>query len=414
MNRQEFVKNILALTGTAFVLGCDDNIDFSSMGEELPEISLDESKSWFENTYLPQQKSANRRSESPSISRGLKWEDGIKVKKDKTDVVWVPVLYTSPNQLPTLITWQDGQEYIPKLAAYLKWSIAEGFIVFKNKKNETQGHLIQVAYDPFKHKPGTVIDNAHFTGMIIHTDWNEEPARVWRYLDGHIDTYYDREQSSSLKTTCQNVYFSYQTVTGQSCGPNCWDVTYHLHRVPYPICNTGINGSGDGYPYTGGGGGGGGTGVPTPPTNSVYSPFINHNYVKVAQQSTPDYQIFMERLNTTLNVLNVSVTTFGLSATYADVFVKTLGMENATVLKTSNALSTTARALGVAGVFVGTVQVVIAISDGQIVEADYYNIAAIGLGVVATATPIGWLALTAGVASAAVGFYATSLTPTNP
>lgn len=76
MNRQEFVKNILALTGTAFVLGCDDNIDFPSIGEELPEISLDESKSWFENTYLPQQKSANKRSESPSISRGLRWRTG--------------------------------------------------------------------------------------------------------------------------------------------------------------------------------------------------------------------------------------------------------------------------------------------------------------------------------------------------
>ncbi len=409
MNRQDFVKSLLTLTGTAFAYGCKETIDLVSDDVTSTPISLEDSKRWFENTYLPQKQSPTARGRTPSIGRELNWKKGAEVKKDKSDFVWVPVTYSSPNQLPTLVTWQDGQEYIPKLAEFLKWSIAEGFIIFKNKKNETNGVLVQVAYDPFKHKPGTVIDKDHFTGMIIHTDWNEEPSRVWRFLDGHIDTYYDSENGQNLKTTCQNVFFSYQTVTGQSCGPNCWGVTFTLHRVPYSICNNGANGSGEGYPYYSLGSGGS---IETPPTSSVYSPYVDHNYIKVAQKSTPDYQIFMERLNTTLNVLNVSATTFGLSSTYADVFVKTLGMEDAYVLRTSKILSTTAKSIGVAGVVVGFVQVVIALSDeGPITEADYYNIASVGLGAVSAFTPLGWLALTAGVTSAAVGFYATSLNP---
>ncbi|GAB4014922.1 hypothetical protein GCM10028773_03150 [Spirosoma koreense] len=57
----------------------------------------------------------------------------------------MPVKYDSPDVFPRLVTWKEGQEYIPKLAKYLNWMIAEGFIVWRDSKGEYQGFLAQVA-----------------------------------------------------------------------------------------------------------------------------------------------------------------------------------------------------------------------------------------------------------------------------
>ena len=106
--------------------------------------------------------------------------------------------------------------------------------------------------------------------------------------------------------------------------------------------------------------------------------------------------------------MSVPAGTFGVSATYADTTCKALGIENAIVVGTTT-VSTVSKTIGVAGVAVGTVQLVIAFSDGDISEIDLWNAGAFVLGAVSVFTPIGWIGwggvLAAGVASAAIGFY---------
>ncbi len=415
MDRKDFVKSLIALTGTAFTYGCKDSFDIDG---DIPRksLSIKESKDWFENQYLPKYKGDAARKKSASIQRILDWNKGSKVKGQKEDFVWAPANYASENQLPTLVTWREGEEYIPQLAEFLKWSISEGFIVYTNKNGETEGALMQIAYDPFIHEPGTNIDIAKFTGMIIHCSWDEQPIRIWRFLEGQLETYYDaeRQRSAKVSTFCQNVYYSYQTVTGFSCGPNCHEVVYTLHREVFVYCSDGNNGSG----YTGGGAPTGGGGyfpgvTPTPPTNSVYSPFANYDMVKVAEQQTPDFQLFMERLNKTLTTINISSFSLGTSATYASNFIKTLGVQDAYFVKTSTILESASTRIGIVGASVGAIQFAIAVSDtgfdfNSMTPSQKWNLAGVVLGGVALA-PIGWWAFAISGVSAAVGFYATAL-----
>jgi hypothetical protein len=357
MNRKNFVKSMLALTGTAFAYGCKETLDIASLESGVP-ISIRDAEKWFNSIYQPDiQKSARTR--RPSIERQLNWIEGTEVEKDRQDFVWVPVNYVSPEELPTLVTWKDGEDYILKLAEFLKWNVVEGFIIYNNPKGETKGFLVQTAYDPFRHKPGTAIDANEFTGMIIHSDWNEQPSRVWRFLDGKIETYYDSEVQNNARTTCETIYYTYQTVTGHSCGPNCHEVYYTLHTEILSICGgsgvgSGLGNGSQGYPYYGGSGtgtppeGGGGGSSPTPPTNSVYYSFINYNYTNIALQIGSDYQNFKQRLETAVTTLAVTASSFGTSATYADVMLKTLGIADAVVINKLT-VDTVAKRLGWVG-----------------------------------------------------------------
>lgn len=417
MKRQEFVRNLLALSGTAFVYGCTDNLEFASPlspnAGHSPPIDASEAEKWFNKTYIPKFQNPSLNAQASSIERSLKWNSSVEVRQNTENFVWVPITYNDPNEFPTLVTWRDGQEYVRELAKFLKWYIAEGFIFYKDGEGKIQGSIVQVVYDPFKHKPGKIIDSRYFTGMIIHANWDESPLRVWRYSDGHLESYFDSDKAATARVEqCVNVYYSYQTYSGFSCGPNCYDFTVTLHREVYTICdgdegggNTGSGGQG--YPYYPGGGGGGQGNGGTPPVSSLPSPGYPYNYGKVARHEGDDYQIFMQRLNVTLQTLSISSATFGTSYTYAEVFIRTLGMEDAFVMNTYKHVVNASRTLGWAGVAIGSVQLVISLADGEpITNSEYLLGASIVFGAAAVLTPIGWVAITAGGISALLGFYA--------
>lgn len=316
------------------------------------------------------------------------------------------------------MSWKDGEEHIPKLAEFLKWDIAEGFVVYKGKK-DLEGFLVQVAYDPFKHKMGEKIDRDHFTGMIIHADINENPLRAWRYLDGKLDVSFDSEANKGARTQqCITTYYSYQTVTGQSCGPNCSEITVTLHQGTQTICDGGgyPYGSGaiEGYPYYpgGGGGGGGGWNGTSTPTYSYTTPYVDYDFNMIARHEGIDYQTFMQKFNRTLDVLGIAGISFGLPATYMDAVLKGLGIKDA-VIQEFVTVPKAATSIGWFGFGVGGVQAIIGLTDGDITENDKLNAIAAGLSFVAVMTPIGWVSLTVGALSAGISIY-TLGNPSNP
>lgn len=416
MKRADFVKSILSLTGTAFIYSCRPGEDIDPILDLEPfTLSVEDSKNWFVNSYLPRFQNAAGRIGNDTIERDFDWDKGVTFKSKKEEFVWAPAKYRKTNEFPTLVSWKDGEEYIPKLAEFLKWHIAEGFIVYRDKKGNRNGFLAQVAYDPFKHTIGKAIDSTHFTGMIIHTDINLTPLRTWRFLNGNLDSSFDSELGRNARPQqCYTTYYSYQTVSVQSCGTNCTSVEVTLHQNVYTYCddgNTGNSsgGSSQGYPYYSNGGGGSGYGsvINTPPYN-FYSPYVEYDFVKVAQHMGEDFQNFMQRFSTALNVLNVTGISVGLPATWVDVSLKALGIENYVVRNTVTVPLAT-RYIGIAGVAVGTIQLAIALTDGDITESDVLSLAGTVLGAVSVFTPIGWVAITAGALSAGISIYTTTL-----
>lgn len=293
--------------------------------------------------------------------------------------------------------------------------IAEGFIIYKKPDGDYDGFLAQVAYDPFVHKPGHAIDSGHFTGMILHADWGESGLRGWRYLDGKLESRFDHENinnKGARQKQCFYSYYSYQTVTGQSCGTNCYQATVTLHQDVYMYCDessTGpdTHGSGiQGYPYYYAGGG-----ITTPPSSSGPTPFVNYDFNKIAQGNNQDAHDFQYRLNTTLQALGITALTFGGSQTYAQIMVKSLGMEDAFVTATATALTSAGRVLGVAGIVIGGTQVIIGLTDGDITRNDVLNTFGLVFAGVAVVSSTGWIIGGAAAISAGVALYTMATDP---
>ena len=412
MKRADFVKSILGLTGTAFVYGCKETANLIEPSSSDVELSIEDSEAWFNSSYLPRFQSPSGRVTAASIERDFDWSKGVKVKKDKQEFVWAPVKYKKKDQIPTLVSWKEGEEHIQKLAELLKWNIAEGFLVYRGKRNELEGFMIQVAYDPFKHRMGSKIDPDTYTGMILHTDLNESPIRGWRYLDGKLDISFDSEANKRGRIQqCQTMYYQYQTVTGQSCGINCHEVTVTLHSFTQVVCDSGSTyyGSGQiqGYPYYPSGGGSSGYSVIHTPVYTFYSPVVDYDFGKIARHEGEDYQIFMQRLNTTLSVLSMSQVSFDMPFTYMEAALKGLGINpKDAMIGAKVSVSNMSNWIGYAGLVVGTIQVGIAFTDGEITTQDWISLGnLLFAGAVTVLTPAGTIKLVLGGISAGVTIY---------
>lgn len=280
MERKEFITNILLLTGGAYLYGCKNPlelVDENSSDQLLSEDTiLEDALNWFKNDYLVQYSSSKGRKGKASVNRILNWSRAKTVKSKGNEFSWIPIDYLSDREgeasTSALLAWKEGQEYVQKLAKYLCWTVAEGFLIYKKPNGEFDGYLSQVAYDSTIHKPGEVINTAKFTGMILNSDWEENTLRLWHYEKGKLIGEYDNKSSSRGRTQdCITYYVNFIEVTGQSCGPNCQDITLHIYRTPTSICYTdgGGNPGSGGYPYYNNGDGSGGGGWNTP--SSGYS-----------------------------------------------------------------------------------------------------------------------------------------------
>lgn len=410
MDRSEFLKGVLALTGTAFVYGCKDVADELSGSYSSP-VSKD-AQDWFSNNYVKVFEGA--RTQGVSVTRSLDWAKQKVVKSSKHDFIWVPIEYAGNEKGTAILMWKEGEEYVQKLAQYLSWSIAEGFLIYRKPNGDYDGFLAQIAFDPLKNKPGSTIDASKFTGLVINADWNEKILRSWRFLDGKLVNYYnpDAKNKGGRTQECITYYTQYSTASGVPCGPSCIDVTYTLHSIPNTYCYGDYNSSDQGG-YTGSGGysgNGQSGGGYSPPTTPSYSPFVYYPINDLINNATSAARNeFMSRLNNSLYATGMATSVLDFSLSKATAITQSLGLEAQTI-KIATDMSTKVPITGIQavtglGVFMSSVTFAIGIADnGWQWEQDGVNALVLTLGVVGLAAG-GWVAVVAGGISIAIAVY---------
>ena len=402
---------MLALTGTAFVYGCKGVVE--ELSENYSSPTAAGAQEWFGKTYLGA--FPGGRTQQSSVTRKLNWQKQQTVKSSKHDFIWVPVEYEGDEMGTAILIWKDGEEYVPKLAKYMSWSIAEGFLVYRKPNGDYDGFLAQLAFDPLKSHPGQAVDPNHFTGLAINADWNENILRSWRFLEGKLVSYYnpDAKRKSGRTQQCFTTYTQYSTVTGVSCGPSCIDVTYTLHNVPHPTCyddpytgsdQGGYTGSGG---YSGNGQSGGGY---TPPTTPPVSPIVNYDYNKLATDMYSwERAEFNRRLNESLNATGLAISTLDLSLSKATAIVSTLGVSaNQIRVASVTGFTAGARAVSGIGVVIGGVQCIIGFTDGEITTNDWLTFGTTVLGLAILFTPIGWWTVAAAATTVTISVWTTT------
>lgn len=401
MKRSHFINSILTLTGTAFVYGCKNVLEdttFEDVSDSYSSPTIDEAKVWFSDKYITTFE--NLRTQQISVSRKLNWDKSQKIKSDKHDFVWVPVEYEADQIGTAILMWNEGEEYIQKLAQYLSWSVNEGFLMYRKPNGENDGFLAQVAFDPARNTPGEQINPDNFTGLVINADWNENILRTWRFLEGKMVSYFNPE-SKAIKNKesrieeCISYTSQYVTVTGSSCGNSCTEVNYTIHTSTQSVCN----GSGSDYNYAGSGGYNNsqqcGCGPATPAPVPQRPPAIT-DYQKLATNSSSWERIeFNKRLTDAMSAVGLAASTLDISLAKSITIANALSLANTGHrVKFVNAFAIGGKAVTGIGVITSAYSVIVGVAqDGEynFWGQDGLNSLALGAGVIAVATnPVGW------------------------
>jgi hypothetical protein len=290
--------------------------------------------------------------------------------------------------------------------------IMEGLIVYK-EKNVNKAFLGQIAYDPIdaKSKKNT-IQKSDFTGWLIKADWEDALMEGVNYKNGKIVSTFDAQSLKKGRVSdCYTTVVSYQTVSVQSCGPNCTEVTVTLTRSLQYICGGGgnsayNNGSYFSNPsYFGGGGGGFGNGeggyVPlsVQPLDTTSRTF---DIRKAVCNPGSDRALMSQGVADALNATGLAAGVTGFSLDKAEALARSFGGN----LSRYDGLI---NGVGVFGLVIDSVQLVAGVWDnGFTLEDDGLNLLQVGLGVAGLLT-VGWVAVTIGAVSVGVAVYAQTL-----
>lgn len=150
------------------------------------ELSIADSRLWFENTYLrkldtePESSKSRIVSGKGRVKRNARWDAAKKEKtKQNTEYLWVPVEYEGEER-PGVMLYDENTEYRVALNQFYLQPIVEGLLVAKHK-GEYIAYLYKIACDPFVLDPeNPKLEKETFTGTILLTEWNDLT------LEGHI------------------------------------------------------------------------------------------------------------------------------------------------------------------------------------------------------------------------------------
>lgn len=263
MNRKSFLKNLTITASGALILSCKDGVESSlTPASKIDDISIDEAKNFFENSYLDKF-AALREQGSKKHARKALWDRSEKLKDSKKqDYVWVPIEYDG-DERPVVLFSDEKTLYRKELAKRYIQPIIEGLVVIK-QKGELSAFLAQVTYDAFEYRKVKKFTWENFSGSLLRADWDDNLIDGIIYNRGKvIDSLSNSATKNGRVADCTWIDVSYKTVVVTPCGPNCLNVEFTLHRASQLVCSGGGGfgggGAGGGYGSGGGGGGGGST-----------------------------------------------------------------------------------------------------------------------------------------------------------
>jgi hypothetical protein len=425
MNRKHFIKTFAAMAGGVTLVSCSNDLigDLVEEAEPLDAISVEDAKNWFESQYLPNLKTGVRlNGNGKSHKRKAAWERAQKPKNAaKKDYVWVPIDYED-NARPGVVIYDENTLFKKELSKYYLQPVIEGLIVVK-VKNETRAFLAQVAYDMQAVAANNfIIEKSKFSGTLLKVDWDDNLINGVTYEKGQpvkgFKDANDVNNNNGRVTGCDlTLIASMNTYYVNSSG----ELVIVVHNTWAGSCdgsgagtsNGGFGGFGDGN-YGGGGAGGtyGGSYydpyVHSDAGNIQYPPplaqIYNFNMTKAIQAPGPDRITLNNNAKEALYAVGLAASTLGLTWAKADALAKAVGGNIDEFLPTVTVLG---RKFGVIGAAIGTVelltgtpQLIIGLTDGNISNEDWINIAQAGLGIAGLVTT-GWVAV--GIGAVSVG-----------
>jgi hypothetical protein len=418
MNREIFLKSVVALAGGTFIASCERSLNIDPLENELIDISdvpIEEIKNWFTNKYL----SGSARAGNQPFKRKLDWDKAKNMKANNgKSLKWVPISYDDNNR-PAIITWTDKTRYREDLKDSFIMPAIEGFVVYpKNSDDKFEGLLSQIAYDPYATQ--SRFNKNNFTGSLLLKTWDDEIKYVSEFLGGKMTGFYDSDltakNAGARPSDWVIIDTSYQTTScaiDEGTGELSWTVTYHnqsssvwISSGVVPPDATYVSSDFNYYgPYGGGAGGGyspGGGTYSAPPTT------YNYNDLVIGPTNS-NREVFLDRLGKTLWATGLATSLTDFSYSKALTTIKAIGIDTTTLYPDGALVASNLNVLGRAvsgmaiGVSVGSL--VIGLADGEFTwEEDGVNLLQLGLGVTAIAIG-GWVAVGIGAVSVAVAVY---------
>lgn len=283
MDRNNFLKAFGTLTGGVLLFSCEEElIDHVTSSLELDELSIEEARAWFNTKYLAQfdfnTKLARIEGNKKAYKRKTNWDKAEKKKnKNKKDFILLPIEYEDKFAKPGLVIYDDETSYKKEMQDIYIQPIIEKMVVFK-EKNKEKAFIVQMSYDPFEMSKESEVNELNLTGMLIHSDWDDNPINGWFVEKGKVTNEFGQSDNSRISNTCHTFYINYNSMTGAgSCddpeyiriygseGPCnavnmtvitrsvtvCTNADYNQHNANYQNGTYGSGGGGGGTPSGG-------------------------------------------------------------------------------------------------------------------------------------------------------------------
>jgi hypothetical protein len=404
MKRKDFIHKLLISAGGVGIISCDELIlDNSLSVKNLDNISLPEAKKWFLSQDFNIDKNS-RLSSTKKYKRKVDFEKSKLLKgKINLEYISIPVEYEDDSK-PGIIYSDKNSTYREKLPKAYVHPIIEFLIIYK-EKNQYKSLLAQVAYDRFAVDPNsTILKMENFTGWLLIADWEDKLQEGVQFQKGKPFNSFNLNLSKKAKPTqCSEVTFTYQTVTGADCGPNCSEITVTLTVYSQLVCTNdtpSYNYPYNFYNYTSGGNDG---------YSSYYYyfdqyPIRNYNVQRAMCTGGADRSTFNSQIADAVNATSLAVDIVGFSWDKAEAIVRSTGGTFEQYFPLAGQIG---KRIGMVGIALDGYQVIVGVTDGDFswdMNGDLGNVLQLTLGV-ASLVAAPWVAAGFGAVSVGIAIY---------
>jgi len=183
MKRSTFIRNFAAIAGGGVILSCKNDSLLNFLEPETSKsLSLDEAKSWFENSYLTNftKSKLNRKS---AHERVADWDNAKQTEvKTRGKCVVVPINYATEFK-PAFAAWEKSETFKESLLDYYTNPILEVLVIYTDEKGENNAYLSQIAYDRYRILNDR-LDLDTFYGWFLKANWDDVVFEAAFYENG--------------------------------------------------------------------------------------------------------------------------------------------------------------------------------------------------------------------------------------
>lgn len=372
--------------------------------ETSKSLSLDEAKSWFENSYLTNftKSKLNRKSAHERIAD---WDNAKQTEvKTKGKCVVVPINYATEFK-PAFAAWEKSETFKESLLDYYTNPIIEVLVIYTDEKGENSAYLSQIAYDRYRILDDR-LDLDTFYGWLLKTHWDDAVFEAAFYENGKQKLISNNTNpKAKISDDCGLYYtgtahYSYSYMDTDGAFVTVWQKEYAWY------CFGGGSGShpeGE-YPYDMPGPGDGGGGGP------IYVPVTtNFNRKNAICNAGSDRAQMLENLSWALNQTGLINGVGGFTWSKGDALLRSIGANIDEFLPSMSMAGRTFGVVGgsfsIGGVLISGSKLFIGVTDGSgwTWDDDGWDSVQLGLAIAGLGLTLAGGGIVVAVASVVVG-----------